>query len=62
MARLFLLTLTKPTTPTPHNHHPNLLTAETGYAAYYFPAHAIARTLIDASGRLPIAAPSANKF
>lgn len=40
---------------------PPLLTADTGFVACRSPSHSLARDLIDAA-RVPIAAPSANKF
>ena len=40
---------------------PQILMAGTGYVACRSPSHSVARTLIDAA-RVPIAAPSANKF
>jgi len=41
---------------------PPLLMAGTGYVACRSPSHPIARALIESSGGIPIAAPSANKF
>jgi len=41
---------------------PPLLMAGTGYVACRSPSHPVARALIESSGGIPIAAPSANKF
>lgn len=72
LERAILTTLTEHFWPGPLTivalaaSHPNpvppLLTAETGYVACRSPQHPVARALIQASGNLPIAAPSANKF